>query len=83
MKIASTKPILLISLMILIISGCGETTNDNSNISSTANQSEQNKKNNANIPKDDIEELGKIIKLPMQPEEVSWREDNFGKSGKR
>ena len=75
MNIASTKPILLMSLIILVISGCGEITNDNSNVSATANQFEQNKKNNANISKDDIEELGKIIKLPMQPEEASWRED--------
>ncbi len=81
MKIASIKLILLMSLVMLTISGCGKNKNDNANDSAADNQSAQNKNNNANISKDDVEELGKIIRLPVQPEEASWREDNSETQG--
>lgn len=79
MKTASIKLISLMFLMV-IINGCGEHKNDNANFPAANNQSVQSQ-NNANVSKDDVEELGKIIKLPMQPEEASWREDKSETQG--
>ncbi|CAN5397114.1 hypothetical protein BH20ACI1_BH20ACI1_29690 [soil metagenome] len=63
--------------MIFLISGCGKDESSNANISAANDQSAIVKNDNANIPKDDVEELDKIINLPMQPEDATWREDNL------
>ncbi len=74
MKSSSTKLIPLIIFVTFIISGCGVNKNDNANISAANNQAVEN--DNKNIPKDDVEGLERIVKLPIQPEEATWREDN-------
>ncbi len=51
--------------------------NGNENTSAANDQSAIVKNDNANISKDDVEELDKIINLPMQPEDATWREDNL------
>lgn len=53
-----------------LLSGCGSS---DSNTNQTTNKP-GNINNNSDLTKDDIEELAKIVKLPFQPEEASWRE---------
>ena len=47
------------------------------NVNVSQSQNNQSANNNAQIVNDDVEELGKIIKLPLAPEEATWREDNL------
>lgn len=60
-------------LSIFLLGACvnNETAN-NANLSAnrTANYANENKI----PPKDDVEELERIVKLPFQPEETTWRE---------
>ena len=80
MKISSTKLFPLLFFVIFFISGCGENGSGNdSNISAENDYSATVKNDDANISKDDVEELDKIINLPIQPEEAVWREDNSEK----
>jgi hypothetical protein len=73
----------ILLIVILFLSAC---TNDNltNNPNSSTNNSNQAANangDNANSAKDDIDELGKIIKLPLLPEEVSYWEENSAESG--
>lgn len=61
----------LLSLL-LTLSAC---TASNTNSNQTPNKP-SNTNANADTTKDDTEEFAKIVKLPVQPEEVSWRETN-------
>lgn len=80
MKLSSAKLFPVLFLMIFLISGCGENENSNNANTSAANdQSAILKNDNANISKDNVEELDKIINLRIQPEEATWREDNLDK----
>ena len=80
MRISSTKLFPFLFLVISLFSGCGEDENNTgANTSATSDQSAIIKNDNANISKDDVEELAKIINLPLQPEEATWREDNLDK----
>lgn len=62
-------------LLVLLLNACTgtETTNDNSNTSG-ANQTGNS--NSAVNAQDDIEELSKIIKLPVPPVEATYSEVN-------
>lgn len=79
MKISPTSLIPILILLIFSIGGCANTENDSANNSTTNVQTPTVETANANISKDNIEELDKIINLPMLPEEVTWREDNLDK----
>lgn len=80
METSSTKLFPVLFLMIFLIGGCGESENsNNANLPVTNDQSAIVKNDNANISKDNVEELDKIINLPIQPEEATWREDNLDK----
>ena len=82
MKISSTKIIPFLFLAIFLISACGENRSGNSNTNTSAtntNQTAKNEKDNKNLPKDDVEELEKIIKLPFHPEEATWLEDTLSR----
>lgn len=81
MKFSSAKLFPILFLMIFLIGGCGEngSGDGNTNASVSDNQVEKIENNNANISKDNIEELDKIIKLPIEPEEATWREDVLNK----
>ena len=54
-------------------SACG-TSDADSNQTANVNKAANITNSNANTTKDDLEDFGKIVKLPFQPEEVSWRE---------
>ena len=74
-------PRILITLFIaFLLTACP--SNDGKNVNSGASNqtvnSNTNSSANLNI-KDDVDELGTIIKLPIQPEEAVWREENQAK----
>jgi len=67
----STPAVLIILLALEIIPGCSS-RNANSNV---ANASAANASSTAQTgPKDNIEELGMLVRLPFVPEEVAWEE---------
>ena len=67
----STPALLIILLALEIIPSCSS-RNENTNI---ANTSAANASNTAQTgPKDNIEELGMLVRLPFVPEEVAWEE---------
>ncbi|CAN5632303.1 hypothetical protein BH24ACI2_BH24ACI2_03020 [soil metagenome] len=77
MRISPTKLFYVFFLSIFSFNGCDK--NENNNINQSVNQTVNN--DNANIPKDDVEELEKIIKIPFPPEEVTWRETDLDTKG--
>ncbi len=60
-----------------LLSACG-TSNENSNQNANSNKISNiaNANANADATKDDLEDFAKVVKLPFQPEEVSWRESS-------
>lgn len=63
----------------VLLAACSSNQPPNFN-SNEALNSNTNSNANSNI-KDDVDELGTIIKLPLQPEETVWREENQAKTG--
>lgn len=76
MKISRSKLIIFLSGIIFLLNACAgsETTNTNS-IGSNVNQTSSGV--NEIVAKDDVEELGKIIKLPIAPEEATYSENDL------
>ncbi|MDQ3063304.1 MAG: hypothetical protein M3R14_10685 [Acidobacteriota bacterium] len=72
MKISQAKLILSLALSIFLLNACAgnETANTNSLASNVNSKTEV-------VAKDDIEELGKIIKLAFVPEEATYSEINL------
>lgn len=72
MKISQAKLILSLALSIFLLNACGgnKTTNTNSFAQGVDSKTEI-------VAKDDIEELGKIIKLSSVPEEATYSEINL------
>jgi hypothetical protein len=72
MKISQAKSILSLALSIFLLNACAgnETANTNSFASNVNSKTEA-------VAKDDLEELGKIIKLPVVPEEATYSEINL------
>ena len=67
----STPAVLIILLALEIVSSCSS-RDGNSNVS---NASAVNASNTAQAgPKDNIDELGMLVRLPFVPEEVAWEE---------
>ena len=67
----STPAVLIILVALQILTSCSS-PNGNSNV---ANASAANASNTAQTgPKDNIEELGMLVRLPFVPEEVAWEE---------
>lgn len=84
MKFTFVNLIVILILATLFSSACS----NNNPTSETAdlpakNSNETNVANgsNANPAKDDIDELGKIIKLPVLPEDANYWEENLTESG--
>ncbi len=78
MKVSSIRLFPILFLMIFLINGCREDGIGNNADTLAANdQSAITKNDNANISKDDVEALDKVINLPIQPEEATWREDSL------
>lgn len=69
MRFFQTKAWLVISLAIFLNACTASESNTNTNAKKPANTNA-----NAETTKDDLEEFGKIVNLPAQPEEVTWRE---------
>lgn len=71
------KILSILSLSIFLLTACSKPdfVNQNDN-SAQINTNQNGGKDNAPLTKDDVEELGKIIKLPFAPEEVMWREES-------
>jgi len=68
----STLAVLIILLLALEILPSCSSRNGNSNV---ANATAANAANTAQTgPKDNIEELGMLVRLPFVPEEVAWEE---------
>jgi hypothetical protein len=73
----------ILTFIILFSAAC---SNDNqsgnvNNLSAVnSNQIGDARVKNANAAKDDVDELGKIIKLPLMPEEATYWEENVNKS---
>ena len=61
----------LLTMLLLIISCAGDQKGTNINRQTTANASNEN----TNSTKTNIEELGLIIKVPYETEDIVWRQD--------
>lgn len=77
MKSSSTQLTAILIVAVFLITGCGESKTgiENENMSVSKNQSENVETANANISNDSLDELDKLIKLPILPEEATYRED--------
>ena len=67
-------------LVILFSSACSNDNPTGNNIDLSAKNSNQTadaNSENTNSSKDDIDELGKVIKLPLLPEEANYWEENL------
>lgn len=70
-------------LALLFSSACSNDALRNGNTDLSAGNSNQTgaaSGENANLAKDDIDELGKIIKLPLMPVEANYWEENLNES---
>jgi hypothetical protein len=72
MKIFRAKLIFAV-LLGCIIAGCNAEDAANN---TSANQTQAVNNNTEVVPQDDIEELGRLVKLEFTPEDVTWREQN-------
>lgn len=70
MKFLQPKAFFLFATSLFLLTACGRSENTNQNANKAANLSNTN----TSLTKDDVEDFGKIVNLPFQPEEVSWRE---------
>ncbi len=85
MKFTFVNLTAILILAILFSSACNNDslTNDSTNSSAkNSNQITEASGENANTAKDDIDELEKIIKLPLLPEEANYWEENLSDSNR-
>ncbi len=73
MKTLAAGIIFVLIATVVLFSACGGGGEVNKNISTSDNI--QNANHSSSVS-DDVEELGKIIKLPFEPEEVVWQDNN-------
>lgn len=64
-------------IFILFFGACRNSDSDGNSNQLTANSISETNSANANASRDDVEELGKIIKLPLEPEESTYWEENL------
>lgn len=73
----SSKTISLYFLtVVLLLNACSS----GKNINQTGNQTAESNSNGIVVAKNDPAELGKIINLPIMPEEADWREEPIAES---
>lgn len=73
MKFFPKKSIYFLLSAVLLLNACGENANVNTN--QETNKTDEISNENANVAKDDVAELSRIINLPFDPDESSvWRE---------
>ncbi|MGI8786247.1 MAG: hypothetical protein ACR2HG_00615 [Pyrinomonadaceae bacterium] len=76
MKILKAKLFFSFAVSVFLLNGCAE--NKNVNVNSSAPNTNQTSNSKTEITaKDDIEELGKTVKLPYTPEEATYSEVNL------
>lgn len=73
MKFFPKKLICVFYLSLFFATACSRVENGNL----AQSQTNQTANNNAQSVNDDVEELGKIVKLPLAPEEATWREEDL------
>ena len=73
MKTLFAGIIFVLIATVVLLNACGG-EEINKNISTSDNLQNANP---ASLVKDDVEEFGKTIKLPFEPEEVVWQDDNL------
>lgn len=75
MKFTFAKLVFVFTVSAFLLCACpgGENSNQSAN---NANRGNAAGNSNNNSASDDVEELGRIIKLPFTPEEATWRETN-------
>ena len=78
MKILSAEIIFALAAAIIFFSSCGGIKESSNNIS--ASNAAQNT-SQTSLVQDDVGELGKIINLPFEPEEVVWQDNNLTVDG--
>ncbi len=76
MKILLAKLIFVFTTSAFLFCGCPN-SKDANQVSNTSKQGSTANDFSNNAPNDDIEELGKIVRLPFLPEEAIWRETNL------
>jgi len=76
MRTSHAAKIFLFILLVLSLDACREYDSPNVN-SNRANVSNTNNSNTEIVPQDNVEELGKIIKLNVLPEEAVYIETNL------
>ncbi len=79
MKCLPTNIICGFFLIIFLQSACVKSESDK-NTNPPANKAANYVNDNKTPPKDDVEELERIIKLPFHPEEAIWRETDLNAS---
>lgn len=84
MKFTLVNLTAILIIVILFSSACNNDNPPNADDASTKNSNQIGAANGENIgsANDDIDELGKIIKLPLPPEEVSYWEENSTEKNK-
>ncbi len=74
MKFPLSKSLFTFLFAACLFAACAKDENANANLSAiNSGQSANSERDNANIPKDNAEELARIIKLPFTPEEVIYK----------
>src|SRR5687767_13531748 len=71
MQLSRPGLILVLAAAGLVLSSCSApagNSNVNSSVANSANDARA-------VPKDNIEELGMLVRLPFEPEEVAWKEN--------
>jgi ABC-type Fe3+-hydroxamate transport system substrate-binding protein len=83
MKFTFVNLAILSLFIVLFLSACGSnglTNESNTSSAENANQIGAANAASSNSVKDDIDELGKIIKLPLLPEDANFWEENVTKT---
>ena len=66
--------ILALFLIAVLLSACGGRTDKNTNVNVSNNSSEM-----VNTAKTNVEELGLLVSVPYEPEDIAWKEDTANK----
>ncbi len=75
MRFASKTNLSTFLAAILLINACSSGGNTNQISNQASNQTGETNSNSVIAAKDDPAELGKIINLPIMPDEAVWREE--------
>lgn len=80
MNFSPAKLIFVFFFSLFLLNSCAKNESSQNSVKAAV-QNINNENDNKSLPKDNIEELEKIIKLPLPPEEVTWRETELNAKG--